>query len=389
MSGYATHSGRAPIAAVLSLASIIVAFIAMFTLRPPHQIAVGFAPSHARTEASDIAFFECNVASDSLTKFVHSAAAADIGGGRIRAMWNAGTRESHADIALHTSLFDPQTRSWSPERSAITLDWVRSHLNRNIISLGNPVLMQHEDGRLLLWFVSVSVGGWSGSAINMTTSRDGGESWEPPVRLVTSPFFNVATLVRQPPFMFADGTIGLPVYHESFGIFAELLRLDSQGRVLHKQRLSWGRSTLQPKIVPRNQLHAIGFLRRSGSAPRRVLSIESDDGGRTWSAHRVLELPNPGAPVAATWLQSGELKLVFNNTSKHRINLTIARSPNAGDTWQIVRTIDGHEEEGAVDDASYPALVQTPSGEFHVLYTADHNHIRHVHFNTAWLEQMR
>jgi predicted neuraminidase len=361
----------------------------MFVQRPPQPLSVGFAPHVPIANASDQPFFASQFVSGGSTKFVHSATAADIGEGRIRAFWLAGAREGHHDVAIFTSLFDPDTRTWSPERPAIALDWVRRHLARNVIALGNPVAMQHEDGRLFLWFVSVSIGGWSGSAINMTVSHDAGETWEPPLRLVTSPFLNISTLVRQPPFTFVDGTIGLPVYHECMGIFAELLRLDSNGRVLHKQRLTWGRSTLQPKIVPRNEKEATGFLRRAGSAPRQVLGLQTADGGLTWSSPRALDLPNPGAPIAAVRLDSGEVKIIFNNTQKNRINLTLATSPDDGDSWQTIRTIDGHDEPGAAQDVSYPALVQTPSGDFHLLYTADQTHIRHVHFNRAWLEQNR
>jgi predicted neuraminidase len=320
---------------------------------------------------------------------VHSATASDIGGGRIRAFWLGGTREGHADIAIYTSLFDPQTRSWSPEKSIITRPCVRQHLARNTIALGNPVAMKHEDGRLLLWFVSVSVGGWSGSAINMTVSHDGGETWQPPVRLITSPFFNISTLVRQPAFMFADGTIGLPVYHECMGIFCELLRLDSHGRVLHKQRLSWGRSTLQPKIVSRHEWHAIGFLRGTGVAPQHVIALQTGDGGRTWSSPRALDMQNPRAPIAALRLDSGELLIVFNDAQDDRKNLMLAILDDNRDVPDIVHPIDGDGRPESASDVSYPFLIRTETGEFHIFYSADLKRIKHVHFNMAWLEQNR
>ena len=42
---------------------------------------------------------------------------------------------------------------------------------------------------------------------------------------MTSPFVNVSTLVRSNPFRYADGSIGLPAYHEFIGKFAELIRI--------------------------------------------------------------------------------------------------------------------------------------------------------------------
>ena len=36
-------------------------------------------------------------------------------------------------------------------------------------------------------------------------SIDGGRTWTPPIRLQTSPFLNISTLVRAPPLPLADG----------------------------------------------------------------------------------------------------------------------------------------------------------------------------------------
>jgi predicted neuraminidase len=376
--------------AALLLLAIVAAFTAMFMHRRPRALSVGFAPPPAASgTVSNDPIIQSHLVSNGSTRFVHSATAAEIGDGRIRSFWLGGTRESHSDVAIFTSLFDYATRLWSPEKSIITIDWVRRHLARNVIALGNPVAMQHEDGRLFLWFVSVSIGGWSGSAINMTVSYDGGETWQPPVRLITSPFLNISTLVRQPAFAFADGTIGLPVYHECMGLFAELLRLDTHGRVLHKQRLTWGRSTLQPKIVSRNQDEAVGFLRRAGSAPRHVIGLQTDDGGLTWSSPRALDMHNPGAPIAAVRLDSGELLIAFNNTQRQRTHLTLAISDDEGNTSRIIQSIDGDGRPDSAQDVSYPFLIRSAGGHFHMLYTADNKHIKHVHFNMAWLEQNR
>jgi predicted neuraminidase len=139
----------------------------------------------------------------------------------------------------------------------------------------------------------------------------------------------------------------------------------------------------------RNEMEAIGLLRQYGSAPRQVHGLQTSDGGRTWSAPRVLDLPNPGTPIAAARLDTDELKVVFNNTHGGSTNLALAVSSDDGDTWEILRIIDGHGGPGSAQDVRYPTLVRVSNGDFHLLYTADLNHIRHVHFNTAWLEQIR
>ena len=96
--------------------------------------------------------------------------------------------------------------------------------------------------KLHLWFVSVAIGGWAGSTLNHSVSGDGGRTWTPPIRLQTSPFLNISTLVRNGLVPYADGTLAFPVYHEFISKFAELLRLDAYGQVLDKQRLTPGGS---------------------------------------------------------------------------------------------------------------------------------------------------
>jgi len=98
-------------------------------------------------------------------------------------------------VAIYTSLYSPNEGTWSPERAVITRELAQRQLRRYVRKLGNPVAGRDRAGRLCLFFVSVSVGGWAGSAINLMVSEDEGETWGPPRRLVASPFFNISTLV--------------------------------------------------------------------------------------------------------------------------------------------------------------------------------------------------
>src|SRR5690606_15349604 len=133
-------------------------------------------------------------------------------------------------------------------------------LGRNIRKLGNPVIGTAPDGRLWLFYVSVSVGGWAGSAINFMTSDDEGKTWSQAKRLITSPFLNISTLVRGRPVFHSDGTIGLPVYHEFLGKFPEYLRIDQAGRVIDKTRMGYGRDSLQPSTVVLSETQAVSLL---------------------------------------------------------------------------------------------------------------------------------
>jgi len=334
--------------------------------------------------------YETRFASSGATVSVHSATAAEISRGRIRAFWYGGSREGAKDVRIYSSVFDPDTLEWSPEAAVVTREQTEQDTMRSIRKLGNPVVSRDGDGRLWLFYVSVSVGGWSGSAVNVRVSEDEGRSWSRSKRLVTSPFLNLSTLVRGPAIRFRDGSQGLPVYHELFGKFGELLRVDARGRVLDKRRLTWGRSSLQPVIVPMSGEDAIGLLRSSGASPRRILSVLTSDAGRHWTRMKATPLSNPDAGIAAIRSRAGELFVAFNDSETDRGNLTIAVSENGGDTWEIVHVLHPPEPPGDEKPRfAYPWFLQTDNGMFHLFYTWNRRRIAHVRFNREWIRRQQ
>jgi predicted neuraminidase len=182
-----------------------------------------------------------------------------------------------------------------------------------------------------------------------------------------------------------DGTIALPVYHELIGFFGELLWLDRSGNVINKSRLSRGASSLQPVIAPRSPTDALALMRYAGSPPARILSVQTSDSGRHWSRPQKTDLPNPNAAIACIRLEDGSLLLVFNDSETGRQDLSLAWSRDEGETWRIVHRFE--HENGSGQEFSYPYLIRTRDGDFHLLYTWYRTHVKHVHFNRAWLEQ--
>lgn len=334
--------------------------------------------------------FETRVASTGVTPSVHSATAVELSDGKIRAFWYGGSREGAPDVAIYSSVFDPEPGQWSREVVATTRAETQTDARRYVKKLGNPVVSRDQDGRLWLFYVSVAVGGWSGSAINFRISEDEGESWSAATRLVTSPFLNLSTLVRGPAVLYADGTQGLPVYHELLGKFGEYIRLDPDGRILDKARMSFGYSALQPVVVPLDSTRAIGLMRSSGNSPRRVLSVATGDGGSSWSEVTATALNNPDSALAALRLSAGELLIAFNDSEHDRSNLSLALSEDDGDSWELIHVFEPEApEEGASPRFAYPWLLDSTRGELYLLYTRDRNRIVHVRFNRAWLLRNR
>lgn len=409
-------------------ALIIIAFALGFYKVHGARPAAPFL-THPKTEpASNAARMQSHFASSKLHTQTHAASLVELNDGRLRAFWFSGSREGAKDVGIHDALFDPVQGRWSAERSVISRETTQGGLLRYVSKLGNPVAARAADGRLWLFYVTVSLGGWAGSSITALHSSDEGETWSTPQRLVTSPFINISTLVKGAPFLYADGTLGLPVYHEFISKFGEVLHLGKNGEVLDKQRLSAGADRgLQPVMLVQGAQDARMLMRHAGGAPRRVLSVVTHDAGAHWSAPERTSLANPNAALSAITLHDGRMLAVFNDLEEGRDALTLAVSTDGGVNWQKVSQLEDQvvARSQAQDEAqylkrvealakdsdaaatlqhvesvkqtvctpgcrfefSYPYLIQTRSGDLHLVYTWNRSFIKHLWFNPAWLDE--
>jgi len=94
---------------------------------------------------------------------VHAASLIALNDGTVRAFWFAGSREGAADVSIYSSVYDAKSANWSAPTVVIDRISAEQGLSRYIAKLGNPVPARLPDGRLQLFFVTVSVGGWAGS----------------------------------------------------------------------------------------------------------------------------------------------------------------------------------------------------------------------------------
>jgi len=371
----------------VSLAAILLVFAALyfraFEAPPAPRLVPPRAPSQA---PSPKPFFRSELLPNGSAPSVHAATAVELADGTLRAFWYGGTREGASDVAIYTATYS--AGAWSPESALVRREEAQRQLQRSLRKLGNPVAGRDPRGRVWLFYVSVSVGGWAGSAINAMVSDDEGRTWSAPRRLISSPFFNISTLVKGPLVQLADGTMALPVYHEMIGKFGELLRLDADGRVTGKTRLSWGASSLQPVVMPRSESDAVAFMRYAGDPPGRVLVTRTSDAGVHWTAPEKTALPNPNAAVGGVLLAGGPLLLAFNNAEANRESLDLALSADFGASWRVARSLESESQpqRAPVAEYSYPWVMQDRAGNVHVLYTWGRSRIKHAVFNRAWLE---
>jgi predicted neuraminidase len=263
-------------------------------------------------------------------------------------------------------------------------------LLRYIAKLGNPVPSRLPDGRLQLFFVTVSIGGWAGSSISAITSDDEGLTWSHPQRLIASPLLNLSTLVKSPSVSFTDGLLGLPAYHEWVGRFGEFLRVDA-GRVIDKRRMSSGRSAIQPLMFVNDAQDASAYFRqtRSSGLPKQIPVSSTQNAGQNWQQSEDLAIANPNSAVAGVTLKNGARILALNNIEYGRHRLVLMMSSNKSGQWQTVEVL---EDDEALPDAqrkefSYPYMITVDGNDAHLAYTWDRKKIRHRYFSGAWLKQ--
>lgn len=383
-----TDSMKNKVILTLGIFSLLLLAWQLFKQSPPaafyqHNIQQSITEKAA-------SFYQTDFASHESTPEVHSATAIELKNNDIMAFWYGGTREGHQDVTIYQNIWHNKTKQWGQERSLLTRAWTRDGTSRYIRKLGNPVVTRGPDNSIWLFYVSVSVGGWAGSSINLTQSHDEGQSWSVPKRLITTPFLNLSTLIKGTAIHYSDGTIGLPVYHELIGKFGELLKLNTRGEVIDKIRLSWGKTSLQPIIFTTSPTNAMAMMRYQGTAPNRILTQTSNDSGLSWTAVEKSQLPNPGAGIIGLTLnKTEELLLAFNNDIEEREDMSLATSGDKGKTWQLARVVEENRlaEPDKSKQFSYPWLLQTKNGNIHLLYTWHKSHIKHAVFNTAWLRK--
>ena len=312
----------------------------------------------------------------------HSATLAELPDGTLVAAWYAGSGEGAADVAIYLSRRGVDG-AWSEPAAVMTRERVQADLRRNVISLGNPLLLPDDSGRLGLLFVSIAAGRWSGSSMNLAWSEDGGLTWGAARKLTMNPLANLSALPRNPPARLVGGGWAVPVYEEFLGKFPETLWLQPRRKDYSAavSRVEGGVYVLQSALVPLAVDRAVSFFR--DFRPARWMSASwSDDAGRTWTKPAVTGLPNRDSGLCAIRLSDGAILMAFNDLSPgKRENLRLALSEDEGRTWRTIATLA--EEAGS--EFSYPYLIRPSDGTIRMVYSARQTQILFAEFNEAWV----
>jgi predicted neuraminidase len=284
------------------------------------------------------------------------------------AAWFGGTREKHLDVGIWISRRDGE--GWSkPMEVANGL-----YPDGRRYPCWNPVLFQPREGPLMLFYkVGPSPSSWWGM---LMTSEDAGKTWS------TARHLDKGTLgpIKNKPVQLENGEILSPSSTEHDGWRVHFERSSDLGKtwkfigpVNDGKKIG----AIQPSILR----HRDGRLQAIGrTEQRRVFTTESSDGGLSWSAMRLLALPNPNAGIDALTLADGRHLIVYNHVAKGRTPLNVAVSSD-GEKWLAAAVLE--REPG---EYSYPAVIQTKDGLVHITYTWKRQRVRHVVIDPAKLE---
>lgn len=319
---------------------------------------------------------------------VHAATAIEMDDGSLQAFWFGGAREGAKDVSIWGSVYDGA--KWSTPSVVVSRDAIARGTARYIRKLGNPVAVRVRD-EVHLYVVSVSVGGWSGSALNRVVLDRDWNQVERMQRLVGNPLLNLGTLIRGAPYVLEGGDLVFPAYHEMVRKFPQLLRVSSDGRVVDRVSVRVDADLFQPWALVPEEGEVELFLRRGVDAVPEVHVSRSLDDGETWSEAYEVGLPNPNAGISAVRMDDGAILLAANPNEGSRSNLMLFRAPELIGPWKPVYEVDTEvreddEKELSQIEYSYPWLMKTSDGMIHLFYTWNRTQIRHLQISQKALQ---
>ena len=212
-------------------------------------------------------------------------------------LYFAGSREGASDVCIYQSFFSPpkieaksnnksstkhlrenlqknpqkdlaKDNGWSEPRAILCPQDLSKMAGKFIKKLGNPVSFIDAKGRVHLFVVGVSMGGWATSKIYWAMFDRELSSLNFVRELHLSPILNLSHLVRNPAMILDNGGFVLPIYNEFAQKYPLLLEINSDYEVLSTQKPIYKdlpRNLLQPSFVPLDFDTSFGVFRRYGT----------------------------------------------------------------------------------------------------------------------------
>ncbi len=349
-------------------------------------------PIEAVDNAAPLFFTSTLINPDSAEPMSHVSSVAALADGRAVAVWYSGSKELARDVRIFISTYDPAAGAWSTPAVAATREETSADLGRYVRKVGNPVVFTTGGDKLWLVYVAMPMPGWSGSSLAYKVSHDDGRTWSRAGRLYLSPLANMSKLVKNKPAELDGGRLLLPVYQELGDTYPEVLLLRPEGDRLRYaiSRMLDTEGLLQPSIMPTQNSDgnadgsaefAAFFRNAHGEEQEYVMRSVSKYDGRCWQDATETSVPNPNSGLDVVSAGDKRAVMVANDTYSDRTRLAVYTSTDDGQSWARRKVLENTPEM----EFSYPSIVRTNDGVYHVTYTYDRKAIKHVTFSDAWL----
>ncbi|MGE3317236.1 MAG: exo-alpha-sialidase [Planctomycetaceae bacterium] len=297
-------------------------------------------------------------------------------GSGLVAAWFGGPYEKHPDVGIWVAR--REEKGWTaPVEVADGVQYVDGEGRVHRHPCWNPVLFQPQEGPLMLFYkCGPDPRTWWGM---MMVSDDSGRTWSRPTRLPE----RIDGPVKNKPIQLRTGEILSGCSTENAEWRVHLEKTSDLGKTWQRiGPINDGKEfeAIQPSILTYKDGRMQILCR---TRQKKIAQSWSSDGGATWSRMTATELPNPNSGTDAVTLADGRQLLVYNHTVRSgpsprgREMLNVAVSED-GEQWSAALTLENEKGE-----FSYPAVIQTPDGLVHTVYTWNRRNIRHFVLDPA------
>lgn len=320
-------------------------------------------------------------------KSAHSSSLVDLGT-RLMVLFFAGSKEGARDVKIYQSFLYKGSRSWSEPKAILTAEQLSNQSGKFIKKLGNPVAFRDTLGRVHMFVVGVSLGGWSTAKIYQYLFDENMEELKYVRELHLGILVNFSHLVRTPAVLLQDGGFMLPVYHEVADKYPLVVFFDTQARVRFSKRLNNLRGQLQPSIVATTPTQCLEFSRSYTSDWAYLQAC--DDMGNVWHDPVRTNLKNYDS--SSVLVNIGQEIVLIHNDGFHNpllelyelygeeihiharasLSLFWLKDKEEG-VFERLLTIDVSKD----GEVSYPAAV-VDKDNLYITYTHNRKHIKYT-----------
>ena len=236
--------------------------------------------------------------------------------------WYAGSKECAPDVSIYSSRFDPVAKEWSAPAVLATHGERAEWRILPYKSVGNVALHVDDEGIVWAFYAAIPFGGWTIARVDYRTSKDMGATWSRPKTLIKM----FSNMPRSEPVRVGPGQFAIPLYHNILRKHGYTCTVTVAGGEIIRRSYEAipGEKHTQPAIVRRSDGDLYAYLR--DPTWKSLMFSRFDVAQRKWSRAERLDIVNPNAAVDAEQTPDGKTLLVYNDSPKNRVPLSLADS---------------------------------------------------------------